>query len=79
MKNHIVLTASNKEELDKLINESLEKGYLIMGELYLGDKSQLNQKMCKARNIDLESKTSAYLQYGFMTIFVIGVALIIMM
>ena len=60
MENDIVLTAPNKEELDKLINESMEKGFLIMGEPYLGDDSQLNQKMCKARNIDLELKTSAY-------------------
>ena len=78
MENNIVLTARNKEELDKLINESLEKGYLIMGEPYLGDDNQLMQKMCKAKNIDLEMKTSAYLQYGFLAIFVVGVALIMM-
>jgi len=78
MDKHIVLTANSVEELNQMINKSLEKGFLIKGETYPEEDGQISQIMTKAKNIDRELVKTAYLQIGFLAFFAIGTALLMM-
>ncbi len=78
MDKRIVLTANNIEELNQMINNSLEKGFLIKGESYSEEDGKISQIMIKAKNIDRELVKTAYLQIGFLVFFAIGTALLMM-
>ncbi len=50
----VVLTADNKEELNKLIDGKLKEGYLLVGGMYVGEENKSSQLMTLSNNIDGE-------------------------
>lgn len=50
----VVLTADNKEELNKLIDGKLTEGYLLVGGMYVDEQNKLSQLMTLSNNIDGE-------------------------
>jgi len=54
MSYRVVLTADNKEELNKLIDDKLKEGYLLAKGMYVDENNTLSQLMTLSNNIDGE-------------------------
>ena len=52
--NHIILTAGDKDELNKQIDEKLKQDYLLVGGMYKDENGVLSQNMSRPNNIDSE-------------------------
>ena len=52
--NHIILTAGDKDELNKKIDEKLKQDYLLVGGMYKDENGVLSQNMSRPNNIDSE-------------------------
>ena len=58
MEDHVILSASSKEELNKLIDEKLKSRYLLKDAMYMED-GKFNQLMILPNNIDSEMTLSS--------------------
>lgn len=52
--NHIILTADDKDNLNKQIDEKLKQDYLLVGGMYKDENGVLSQNMSRPNNIDSE-------------------------
>ncbi|MDH3327135.1 MAG: hypothetical protein OEM38_10505 [Gammaproteobacteria bacterium] len=69
----ITLTADNKEELNRLIDEKLKERYLLKGGIQNGDMGNVVQVMVFPNNIDSELTLSGAFKLVIMVLVYIGI------
>ncbi len=73
MEYRIILTAASKEELNKLIDGMLKKGYLLEHDMYAEEPEKWSQAMTQPRNMEAEVTPLAVLKLIVIITSMIGI------